>query len=106
MATKTPKQRTYVVWEVEYPDGGSSEIRALTGREAKAKYRKMTGSEPEVELGAAALTPALRRERNNRAKANAKGLTCERCGEDALRCHCAAFVLPKNVPVATTRRAE
>ena len=55
--------RTYVVWEVEHPDGGSSEIPALTGREAKAKYRELTGSEPEVELGAALLTPEMRAER-------------------------------------------
>ena len=87
--------RTYVVWESEYPDGGSTEVRALTGREAKAKYRRMTGSDSDIELGAAVLTPALRRERNNRAKAESKGLECGVCRESPLRCRCAAFVMPR-----------
>jgi hypothetical protein len=88
-------QRTYVVWESEYPDEGSTEVQALTGREAKAKYRKLTGSDADVELGAALLTPALRKERSNRAKAESKGLECAVCRETPLRCRCAAFVMPK-----------
>lgn len=87
--------RTYVVWESEYPDEGSTEVRALSGREAKAKYRKLTGSDADVELGAALLTPALRKERSNRAKAESKGLECAVCRETPLRCRCAAFVMPK-----------
>lgn len=58
----TWRTRTWVVWEVEYAEEGSWEIRARSWQQAKAKYREMTG-EPDAELGAALLTPALRKAR-------------------------------------------
>lgn len=87
--------RSYVVWESEYPDEGSTEIRAKSPKEAKAKYRKMTDPDSDIELGAALLTPTLKKERNNRARADARGLECGLCRETPLRCRCAAFVMPK-----------
>lgn len=54
--------RTWVVWEVEYAEEGSWEVRARSHWQAKAKYREMTG-EPDCELGAALLTPELRKAR-------------------------------------------
>lgn len=94
-ATKKKKVlRTYLVWEVEYPDEGSFEVRATSPARARAGYRTMTG-ESDTELDSCLLTPRLKKEREIRAKAGTKLLTCERCREDSLHCRCAAFVMPK-----------
>jgi hypothetical protein len=94
MATKKKVMRTYLVWEVEYPDEGSFEVRGTSPAHARAGYRTMTG-ESDVELDSCLLTPKLKKERAARAKAESKALTCERCHEDSLHCRCAAFVMPK-----------
>lgn len=59
--------KTYLVWEVEYAEEGSFEVRAKSPEAAKAKYRKDTGADSDVELGVDVLTPALRKIRAARA---------------------------------------
>lgn len=56
-------QQTYLVWETEYPDEGSFEIEATSEEDAKAQYRKDTGSDNELELGATLLTPEIAAQR-------------------------------------------
>lgn len=50
---------TWLVWEEEYPEEGSWEVRAKSAGAAKAKYRRETGEDTAL-LRAALLTPKLR----------------------------------------------
>lgn len=54
------EDKTWLVWETEYPDEGSEEIEAATEEEAKQAYRKLAGTEDEeepAELTAEEATP-------------------------------------------------
>lgn len=56
------RNQTWLVWEEEYADEGSWEIRARSAWEAKRKYRKacgMTGPESDSPLRAALMTPEI-----------------------------------------------
>jgi hypothetical protein len=57
---RSSKIQVYLVWETEYAEEGSWEIRATSLGEAKKKFRIETG-EPDTQLAGCKLTPALRR---------------------------------------------
>lgn len=56
------KTRTWLVWEEEYADEGSWEVRATSAAAAKRAFRKMTGEEQAL-LRAAVMTPEIRKAR-------------------------------------------
>lgn len=68
MVAKKKKTRTYLVWEVEYAEEGSFEVKATSPAHARAVYKTMTG-EADVELGSCLLTEKLKKERAANAKA-------------------------------------